>query len=130
MDPYCFLSSNIVTDNVANLSLMLRALIEMANHIMFSPLVTFCLPLLTPPYPIFPTLLLPYSISPPIVHLPVSGLIDLSFSIISLSHFKYFSRPHFIYIPASSPCLLIHRSLHISLFLSPPVSPPWQPWPS
>lgn len=37
--------------------------------------------------------------------------------------FKHFSRPHFIYIAASSPRLLIHCSPHISPFLSRSLSP-------
>lgn len=125
---WTFLSSNIVTHNVTNSSLMLRALIQinLARHIMFSPPVAFCLTLLTPHY----SLSLPYFPSHcPLTCVPLNGSFSL-LAIVPLPRFKYFSRLHFIYIPASSPRLLIHRSLHIALFLSPPVSPPWQPWPS
>lgn len=125
LSSYCSLFSNIVADNLINLSSLLQFLIKIkvADHNMFSQPVAFCF--------LLQTLLHSFSLifTFPFVNVPVSCKIDLSLCIISLSHLKYFSRPHIVYIPASSPRLLIHRSLHISL-LSLPVSPPWQPWPS
>lgn len=86
-----FFSSNIATDNVTHLSLKLQAFIQinLANHIMFSPAVTFCLPLLTPltlttpPTTLFQSC---FHISPPTDHLPVSRLIDGPFA---LHHFSF-----------------------------------------
>lgn len=123
-----FLSSNIIADTMTDPSEMLRALIliNLARHIVLSSPVasssTFNPSLLFFTAAIFPLLLSTY--------LYPAWQIFLSLAIVSLPCFKYFSRLHFIYIPASSPRLLTHCSLHIALFLSPPVSPPWQPWPS
>lgn len=125
-----FVIPSAATDNVTNSSLMLRALtrINLAPHIMFSPRVAFCLQLLTPNYSLsLPLLYFPSHCPLTWIRCDGSPLHPPSFLFL---RFKYFSRPHFIYIPASSPRLPIHRSLHISFFLSPPVSPPWQPWPS
>lgn len=82
---YCFLSSNIVTDNGINLSLMLRALIPInlaTSHHVFSTcrLLSFTS---NPSLLFFRSC---FHISLPIVHLPVCCLIDLPFT---LHHFFF-----------------------------------------
>lgn len=105
-------------DNVTNLSLMYRALIQMnlANQIMFSPPVGYCLPLLTPSY----------SFSPLLAHFPS----HCPLTCIPLNR-SFFCSPSFLalilnisHVPTSSTYQPpLPASSSIAHFISPSFSP-------
>lgn len=113
-----FLSTNIVTNNVTNLSLMLQALaqINLAHHTMFSPPVAFCLPLLTSHYSF--SLLLPCFPS----HCPLTCiLLNRSFFHSSSFLFLILNISH---VPTSSTYQPpLPASSSIAHFISPSFSP-------